>query len=63
MKYVWGILKNNKIIGYVRSDSEYQATKIAKENLIKNNEHFFVERVILGNPIPENQEFCVSCKF
>lgn len=63
MKYIWGILKNNKIIGYVRSDSEYQAIIIAKENLIKNDEHFFVERVILGNPIPENQEFCVSCKF
>jgi len=57
MVYVWGVLKNGKIIGYVRSESESNAIKIAKEKIIKNNEHFFLERIVLGNPMPENQDF------
>jgi hypothetical protein len=57
MVYVWGVFKNNKIIGYVRSESESNAIKIAKEKIIKNNDHFFLERVVLGNPMPENQDF------
>jgi hypothetical protein len=63
MVYIWSVLKNNKIIGYVRSESETDALRIAKEKLIKNNDYFFMERVVLGNPIPEDKNYCESCKF
>lgn len=56
MKYNWVVFINNKIVGYVKSESEYYAVKIAKEKLAKN-QHFFIERVCLGNPIPAGKEF------
>ncbi len=59
MTYNWGVWVNNKIIGYVRSQSEFDAIKLAKEKLAKNNQ-FFIERTYLGNPIPVEKDFCYS---
>lgn len=59
MTYTWGVWVNNKIIGYVRSQSEFDAIKLAKEKLAENNP-FFIERTYLGNPIPVEKDFCYS---
>lgn len=60
MKYNWVVwVDNNKIAGYVRSESEYNAVKIAKEKVAKGKV-FFLERIYLGNPVPLENEFCIS---
>lgn len=63
MNYNWAVWMNNRIIGYVRSKSEFEAVKIAKENFIKDEKNYFIERVYLGNPIPVEKDFCFSSSF
>lgn len=59
MSYNWGVWVENKIIGYVRSKSEFEAVKMAKEKLALDKP-FFIERTYLGNPIPIEKDFCFS---
>lgn len=60
--YNWAVWVDNKIAGYVRSESEFGAFKLAKEKIAKNH-HFFVERIYLGNHIPVEQNFCFSAGY
>jgi hypothetical protein len=53
MNYVWAVWSNNRLVGYVRSPSEWDALRLAKE---KFGSYTFVERSWLGNPIPEGQD-------
>lgn len=59
MIYNWGVWVNNKIIGYVKSESETNALKLAKDKLAKGMP-FFIERSYLGNHIPADKDFCYS---
>jgi hypothetical protein len=57
--YNWAVIvNNNKILGYVKSESETKALKIAQEKVAKNKK-FFLERVILGQIVPEEKEFII----
>lgn len=54
ISYNWAVHKNCRIVGYVRSPSEMDAIRKAKEKFGKD---IFIERTWLGNPIPEGAEF------
>lgn len=54
MDYVWAVWNNNRLVGYVRSNSEFDAIRLAKE---KFGNYTFVERSWLGNPIPVEQNY------
>ena len=57
LPYNWAVYKNCKIVGYVKSPSEIDAIRKAKE---KFGNDIFIERTWLGNPIPEDAEVFVS---
>lgn len=61
MTYTWMVLVDNKIVGYVKSKSEIDALRIAKDKIAKNCP-FFIERAYLGNPIPTEKDFCFSAQ-
>lgn len=63
MSYNWGVWVDNKIIGYVRSGSELDAIKMAKEKLVVDGKSFFIERTYLGNPIPVEEDYCFSSHY
>lgn len=57
MEYTWAVWKNCRLAGYVRSYSETEALRKAKEQF---GDNLFIERVALGNPIPVGQDYMES---
>jgi hypothetical protein len=55
--YVWAVHRDCRIVGYVKSPSEIDAMRKAKE---KFGQNIFIERTWLGNPIPDGAEVFVS---
>ena len=49
IEYNWAVWKDCRLTGYIKAYSENDALKRAKE---KFGENLFIERVVLGNPIP-----------
>lgn len=54
--YNWAVVKDCKLVGYVVSYSEREAMRLATE---KFGGRLFVERVYLGQPVPEGQDSLV----
>jgi hypothetical protein len=54
MDYIWAVWKDNRLVGYVRSPSEWDALRLAKE---KFGSYTFVEHSWLGNPIPVEKDY------
>lgn len=50
--YTWAVIKDCRIVGYVRAYSEWDAMSFANRSY---GDRLFVERIYLGDPIPENQ--------
>jgi hypothetical protein len=59
INYNWAVWADNKIVGYVKSESEMDALRLAKDNVVKDRP-FFIERTYLGNPIPVEENFYIS---
>jgi hypothetical protein len=57
MSYNWAVYRDCRIVGYVKSPSEIDAMRKAKE---KFGQNIFIERTWLGNPIPDGAEVFVS---
>lgn len=56
LSYNWAVWENCRMVGYVRSPSEMDALRKAKEKFGNN---VFIERTWLGNPIPEGSDVFV----
>lgn len=57
IEYNWAVWKNCRLAGYVRAYSEIEALRKAKE---KFGDNLFIERMILGNPIPSDKDYVES---
>lgn len=57
VEYTWAVWKDCRLSGYVRAFSEMDALKRAQE---KFGQNLFIERVVLGNPIPSDQQYAES---
>jgi hypothetical protein len=51
--YTWAVMKDCRLVGYVKSYSEWDAHKKAQE---KYGDRLFVERVYLGDWITDTKE-------
>lgn len=56
--YTWSVVKDCRLVGYVRAYSEWDALRKAND---KYGERLFVERVYLGDWIGENQNVKADC--
>lgn len=51
--YTWAVVKECRIVGYVRAYSEWDAMKMAET---KYGSRLFVERVYLGDCVADSKE-------
>lgn len=51
--YTWAVMKDCRLVGYVRSFSERDALDQASKQF---GDRLFVERVYLGEQLPEGQD-------
>ena len=50
--YTWAVVKECRIVGYVKAYSEWDAIKMAEK---KYGSRLFVERTYLGEPVEEKR--------